>query len=81
MTMPLETFPSKPEALTQTQRVVSEKVSKFIVKKDIKVNFVWIHMYKNTFLTGFYILISFLLLDKIYFFRHEVCFYSFTNKS
>lgn len=35
MLMPLETFPSKREALTQIQRVVSEKVNKFIVKKDI----------------------------------------------
>lgn len=49
MMLPLEPFPSKPEPLTQIQRVVSEKVNKFIVKTDIKVNCVWIHVYKNTF--------------------------------
>lgn len=82
MLMPLEPFPSLREPLTRIQRVVSEKVNKFIVKKDINVNFVWIHVYKNTFFwTGFYIVISFLLLNKIYFSRHEVCFDRFTNKS
>lgn len=49
MMLPLGPFPSKPEPLTQIQRVVSEKVNKFIVKTDIKVNCVWIHVYKNTF--------------------------------